>query len=37
MIDERDFSFIHDYELSHGDKTEHIALAHIIGYILSFR
>ena len=37
MKDERDFGFIHDYESSHGNKKDHIAMSSIIGYILSFR
>ena len=37
MKDDRDFGFIHDYESSHANKKDHIAVASIIGYILSFR
>ena len=37
MNDDRDFGFMHDYESSHANKKDHIAMASIIGYILSFR
>ncbi len=37
MNDDRDFGFMHDYESSHANKKDHITMASIIGYILSFR